>query len=218
MEPHRAPSEGPTLLSRLSEFVRTMTSGEVTVEAGLVARERFLSDFARHRRRRPVNTIAWSSAGLLAAGAAAAHLVQPARLAPDGPHARAGNGYIAGGGDANARAALLFPSGPSVELSPEGRGRVRDADPGRARVVLEGGRAKVRGGEHHDHDVLIVAGPYAVTSRGAEFDVSWSGDEIEVRVDSGSVTVAGPVVSEGLTLFEGQTFAASEAAWELRCF
>jgi ferric-dicitrate binding protein FerR (iron transport regulator) len=207
---------GPALLARLSAVVRTVTSGDLPEGASLAARARFLSKFARHRRRRPTAGVAWSSASLVAAGAAAAHLVQPASTALGVDRGALENGYVSGGvGPENT---LRFPGGPSVDLAPESRGRVREMDAARARVVLEGGHATVHGAAHPFHDVLIVAGPYAVTSRGAQFDVSWSGDAIDVHVAAGAVTVAGPVVTEGLTVHAGQSFAAREAAWELRCF
>ena len=65
---------------------------------------------------------------------------------------------------------------------------------------------------------LVEAGPYALKSGGAAFDVSWSGRVLEVRVASGAVMVEGPVVREGLTLHEDQAFVASEADGEIRCF
>jgi ferric-dicitrate binding protein FerR (iron transport regulator) len=228
MRPRREASEGPPWVARLSEVVRTVASGELPEGASLAARERFLASCARARRWRPrrVPRRSWRGAGFLAVGAAAAQLFHATSVA-SGTARRSGNGYVTGASGACPTMRLV--GGSSVQLAPGSRARVGDHEAERARAVLflEAGRATLRGPsgpsgasgtERSRRDVRVEAGPYAVTSRDAQFDVSWSGEAIEVRVAAGAVTVEGPIVSHGLTLHEDQTFVACEAAEEHQCF
>src|SRR5438132_2249750 len=103
-------SEGPAWVARISEVVRAAASGEVPEGAERESRERFLATFERRRRRRPVSGVAWGGTTILAAGAAAAHLLQPASVTHECP--ASGNGYVSGGPGASR--IVRFPSGPSV--------------------------------------------------------------------------------------------------------
>ena len=64
----------------------------------------------------------------------------------------------------------------------------------------------------------VEAGPYVVEVTGTVFDVSWSSaDEVvEVRLQSGSVRVSGPMLTEHATLRPGQHLTARLATRELR--
>ena len=64
----------------------------------------------------------------------------------------------------------------------------------------------------------VEAGPYVVEVTGTVFDVRWSSaDEVvEVRLQSGSVRVSGPMLTEHATLRPGQRLTAHLATRELR--
>ena len=64
----------------------------------------------------------------------------------------------------------------------------------------------------------VEAGPYVVEVTGTVFDVRWSSaDEVvEVRLQSGSVRVSGPMLTEHATLRPGQHLTAHLATRELR--
>jgi len=64
----------------------------------------------------------------------------------------------------------------------------------------------------------VEAGPYLVEVTGTVFDVRWSSaDEVvEVRLQSGSVRVSGPMLTEHATLRPGQHLTAHLATRELR--
>jgi ferric-dicitrate binding protein FerR (iron transport regulator) len=212
--PGRSANGGAAAFARLSEIVRSIASGDVGEEASLAGRERFLSAVGRRRWRPGVAGVVLGGATVLAAGAAAARLLQPPSAC--GGSSMPGNGYVSG--KQGASPTVRFASGSSVEFAASGRGRVGDLKAARPRVVLEGGHATIHSEAHPPQDLLVEAGPYALKSGGAAFDVSWSGSVLEVRVASGAVTVEGPVVREGLTLHEDQAFVARESDGEVRCF
>ena len=64
----------------------------------------------------------------------------------------------------------------------------------------------------------VEAGPYVVEVTGTVFDVRWSSaDEVvDVRLQSGSVRVSGPMLTEHATLRPGQHLTAHLATRELR--
>ena len=116
------------------------------------------------------------------------------------------NGYVSAGAgsDGSADRAVRFAGGSRIQFAPGSRGRISDSKVATPRVVLEAGRATVRGDANPREDLLVEAGPYAMKSDGGAFDVSWSGSVLEIRVASGAVVVEGPVARHGMTLYGDQ--------------
>jgi hypothetical protein len=107
----------------------------------------------------------------------------------------------------SAEARLAFSDGSKVSMSPRARGRVVELGARSARIALESGRASVdivpRQQTHWTFDV----GPFVVTVHGTAFDIAWDpiAEVFELRLKSGSVTVASPVGASEIRLRAGQT-------------
>lgn len=202
--------------SRLFEFVRDITSGDLAEEVNLAGRERFLSGLLRARSR-GFRAIALAGAAVLATGAIMSHRLtgsgSTSTSIADGSEVP-GNGYVSVG--AGAAPFVTLEGGARVAFAAGSRGRI--GDPRSARVVLEGGHATVQAGSQSEKEVLVEAGPYALQSGNGAFDVSWSGSVFEVRVASGAVMLEGPLANSGFTLHEDQSFVAEEGNGESRCF
>ena len=126
------------------------------------------------------------------------------------------SGYIRGA--ANAGAPVQFSDGTRIDLAAGARMSVAAPGPHGARVRVEEGAAHFTV-MHLPHAAWSVeAGPYVVEVTGTVFDVRWSStDEIvEVRLQSGSVRVSGPLLAEHATLRPGQRLTAHLATRELR--
>lgn len=111
---------------------------------------------------------------------------------------------------AGPAADLVFDDGSDVTLAPGSRGRVAATTATGAQVVLEQGRARVRVAQHEKTAWTIEAGPYAVRVTGTELLVAWAADAetLDVWMQSGTATVAGPVVGDSLALAAGQHVTA----------
>ena len=111
---------------------------------------------------------------------------------------------------AGPAADLVFDDGSDVTLVPGSRGRVAATTATGAEVVLEQGRARVRVKHREKTAWTIDAGPYAVRVTGTELLVAWAADAetLDVWMQSGTASVAGPVVGEGLALAAGQHVTA----------
>ena len=175
----RGGNGGAVACARLLDVAREVTTGDVSVETSLTERERFLDGLAKQGRHPNLPFILWGVAGVLAAGATATpvHDAGPTASVPSG------NGYVSG---AHSTPTVRFAGGSHVDFTAGSRGRVGELSPTRARVVLEGGEASVHGEVHPQQGLLVEAGPYALQSGGAAFDVSWSGSVFQVRVASGA--------------------------------
>lgn len=105
---------------------------------------------------------------------------------------------------------LVFDDGSDVALAPGSRGRVAATSATGAEVVLEQGRARVRVQQRAKTAWTIDAGPYAVRAAGAELLVAWAADAetLDVWMQSGTASVAGPVVGGALALAAGQHVTA----------
>ncbi len=126
------------------------------------------------------------------------------------------NGYIRGA--AHARAPVQFSDGTRIDLAAGARMSVVAPGPHGARLRVEEGAAHFSV-KHLPHAAWSVeAGPYVVEVTGTVFDVRWSSAEeiVEVRLQSGSVRVSGPMLTEHATLRPGQHLTAHLATRELR--
>jgi TolA-binding protein len=125
------------------------------------------------------------------------------------------SGYIRGA--ANAGAPVQFSDGTRIDLAAGARMSVVAPGPHGARLRVDEGAAHFSV-MHLPHAAWSVeAGPYVVEVTGTVFDVRWSSaDEIvEVRLQSGSVRVSGPMLTEHATLRPGQHLTAHLATREL---
>ena len=126
------------------------------------------------------------------------------------------SGYIRGA--ANTGAPVRFSDGTRIDLAAGARMSVVAPGPHGARLRVDEGAAHFSV-MHLPHAAWSVeAGPYVVEVTGTVFDVRWSSaDEIvEVRLQSGSVRVSGPMLTEHATLRPGQHLTAHLATRELR--
>jgi hypothetical protein len=105
---------------------------------------------------------------------------------------------------------LVFDDGSDVALVPGSRGRVAATTATGAEVVLEQGRARVRVKHREKTAWTIDAGPYAVHVTGTELLVAWAADAetLDVWMQSGTASVAGPMVGDALALAAGQHVTA----------
>jgi ferric-dicitrate binding protein FerR (iron transport regulator) len=114
------------------------------------------------------------------------------------------DGVVEGSG--SARPVLRFSDGSAIELTERTRARVRSVDDHGARVLLERGEAHVYVVHEHGTRWTFDAGPYVVAVTGTAFALSWRDDvrRLDVRLESGTVTVSGPASDAPLTLRAGQ--------------
>jgi len=167
--------------------------------------------------------IRWWAAGLGLAAAAAAvvfglHSWRSGRaLTFDvGGGAVVESGYIRGAADAGSP--IQFSDGTRIDLAAGARMSVGAPGPHGARLRVEEGSAHFTV-MHLPHAAWSVeAGPYVVEVTGTVFDVRWSSanEVVEVRLQSGSVRVSGPMLTEHATLRPGQRLTAHLATRELR--
>jgi ferric-dicitrate binding protein FerR (iron transport regulator) len=218
--PDRGGESDHAWFAPLFSIARSVTSGNVGEKVHVAGRRRLLANigprFERRRRHGRAGGAGWGGAGVIAAGAAAAHLLHTQATFPEVAGQALGNGYVSGGSSASST--VRFAGGSSVKFAAGSRGRVGDLRATKARVVLEGGSATVQSSGYPRKDVLVEAGPYALTSDGGAFDVCWSGRVLEVKVASGAVVVEGPAGSRSQTLHQDQAFVARESEGEVQCF
>ena len=146
-----------------------------------------------------VAAVGLAGRGLLhpARGAVLSYLVEGGTCAADGSLHPAGD----------RRPTLRFSDGTQVELAdPAAHVRV-------AAVTEHGARVALDGGELHAHVVhwsgarwLFEAGPFTVTVTGTAFALSWAPDDerLDLRLENGSLAVAGPVSDQPIALRSGQ--------------
>ena len=207
------------IVSALSEEARR----QADADAAELPRPGAWHRLEQRRAKPPRRRLRWWGAGLGLAAASAAvvfglHSWRSGRaLTFDvGGGAIVESGYIRGA--ANAGAPVQFSDGTRIDLAAGARMSVADPGPHGARLRIEEGAAHFSV-MHLPHAAWSVeAGPYVVEVTGTVFDVRWSSaDEIvEVRLQSGSVRVSGPMLTEHATLRPGQHLTAHLARRELR--
>ncbi|HTQ42050.1 MAG TPA: FecR domain-containing protein [Polyangiaceae bacterium] len=196
----------------LGELMREATP-EASRQHHLEGRARLIASVERMRepsRAKPV-LVAFAFAAALAAVVLVVMLRQPQRAIAwhvEGADVGA-QGYVSIT-PAGPPAHLVFDDGSDVALVPGSRGRVAATTATGAEVVLEQGRARVRVKHREKTSWTIDAGPYAVRVTGTELLVAWAAgaETLDVWMQSGTASVAGPVVGEGLALAAGQHVTA----------
>jgi len=170
---------------------------------------------ARRRGERRRRLLAVGSA--TAAMAAAAYLVGPRVIerihqmdAPPPLALQVESGAIDAAGAIVARgdepAALRFGDGTVIRLGSETRGRLASVDGDGAHVAIANGSAHVSVVHKPRARWLIDAGPYQITVHGTVFSASWdeSQQRLDVKMERGLVSVAGPVTNGPIAVRAGQ--------------
>lgn len=116
-------------------------------------------------------------------------------------------GYLRSLGSAGAR--LRFAEGSELEFLAGARGRLRSVDAKGARFAIERGTASVKVAHRPGAHWLVDAGPFLITVQGTTFTVSWdaTGEQLDLRMQQGMVSVTGPLSEGAITVRAGQRLA-----------
>jgi TolA-binding protein len=116
-------------------------------------------------------------------------------------------GYLHSSGSAGAR--LRFAEGSELAFFEGARGRLRSVDAKGARIAIERGTASVKVAHRPGAHWLVDAGPFLITVQGTTFTVSWdaTGEQLDLRMQQGMVSVTGPLSEGAITVRAGQRLA-----------
>lgn len=104
---------------------------------------------------------------------------------------------------------LSFSDGTRIEIAPRSRARVVETRPEGSRISLEEGKAHVAVVPRSGARWIFEAGPFLINVKGTAFSLGWSGREarFEIQMESGAVSVTGPVSGGEMILKAGQKVA-----------
>ena len=104
---------------------------------------------------------------------------------------------------------VRFAEGTEVQLPAETRGRLRSVDAKGARFAIEQGFATVQVTPRPEALWQLDAGPFLITVHGTTFTVFWDGasGHLDVRMETGLVSVKGPLSEEPIKVRAGQRLA-----------
>jgi hypothetical protein len=104
---------------------------------------------------------------------------------------------------------LSFSDGTRIEMAPKARGRILSLGAHGGRIAIEEGRAHVEVAHHLGAEWLFQAGPFAITVHGTAFSVGWSASDehFDLRMETGVVSVKGPVSGGEIVLRAGETLS-----------
>jgi TolA-binding protein len=110
---------------------------------------------------------------------------------------------------AAAAPTLSFSDGTRIQMAPESRGRVVETWRHGGRIALEDGRAHVDVAHRPSARWVFEAGPFLINVKGTAFSFGWSGRDarFDVQMESGVVSVTGPVSGGEIVLRAGQKLA-----------
>ena len=110
---------------------------------------------------------------------------------------------------APAAPTLSFSDGTRIQMAAEARGRVVEIDRHGGRIALEDGKAHVQVVHRAGARWVFEAGPFLINVQGTAFSFGWNGRDarFELQMDSGVVSVTGPVSGGGIVLRAGQRLA-----------
>jgi hypothetical protein len=110
---------------------------------------------------------------------------------------------------ATGESVLSFSDGTRIEMAPRARGRVMALNARGGRIAIEDGRAHVDVAHRAGAEWLFQAGPFAITVHGTAFTVGWSASDahFELRMETGVVSVKGPVSGGEIVLRAGETLS-----------
>ncbi len=112
------------------------------------------------------------------------------------------------GGSSGSR--VQFSDGSRLSLWPGAQASVAELGAHGARVRIEEGTTHVAIARLPGAAWSLLAGPYTVRVTGTAFDLAWAANaqRFEITMQSGSVSITGPLVPHGLTLTVGQHMTA----------
>jgi ferric-dicitrate binding protein FerR (iron transport regulator) len=209
-------------LDRLAKGVAELIGNHADAATGIdVARPRSFTPMAarlmRAREKRALKRISLAFAGCALAAGIVGFWVRP-RLA-DQP--REALTYMVNGrlpsragaiGDASAAEPVLsFSDGTRIELGPLARGRVVELGRHGARIALDEGKAHVQVVHRTGAAWLFEAGPFLISVHGTAFSLGWNTKQsrLDVHMESGVVSVKGPLSGGEVFLRAGQTLSVT---------
>ena len=179
-------------------------------ERGLEAVRRFPARRRSERRRRWLTVGGATSAMAIAAFLLTPRVMQRMHAGPPPMALDVESGSIDPAGAIVARndepAALHFGDGTVIRLGTETRGRLAEVDGHGAHVAITNGSAHVSVVHKPQARWLIDAGPYQITVHGTVFSASWdeAQQRLDVKMERGLVSVAGPVTNGPIAVRAGQ--------------
>jgi ferric-dicitrate binding protein FerR (iron transport regulator) len=184
-------------------------------ERGLEAARGFAARRRGERRGRLLalgGATSLTALAILVVGPRVLHRMQPGQPADGGaPLAyQIESGAIDGAGAIVGRAdeqtALRFVDGTVIRLGRETRGRLAEVDSHGAHVAIQNGSAHVSVVHKPQARWLVDAGPYRITVHGTVFSASWdeAQQRLDVKMERGLVSVAGPVTNGPISVRGGQ--------------
>jgi transmembrane sensor len=116
------------------------------------------------------------------------------------------------GAEPNDPLPLRFSDGSSIELAPSTRARIASVGLRGANLILENGEMHAAVVHRRLAEWAIAAGPYNVKVTGTELDVAWDPEtgELDVAVQSGSVSVTGPSITGEQIVSQGQELTVAD--------
>ena len=104
---------------------------------------------------------------------------------------------------------LSFSDGTRIQMAAEARGRVVDIHRHGGRIALEDGKAHVQVAHREGARWVFEAGPFLINVQGTAFSFGWNGRDarFELQMESGVVSVTGPVSGGEIVLRAGQRLA-----------
>jgi len=104
---------------------------------------------------------------------------------------------------------LSFSDGTQIQMAAEARGRVVDIHRHGGRIALEDGKAHVQVAHREGARWVFEAGPFLINVQGTAFSFGWNGRDarFELQMESGVVSVTGPVSGGEIVLRAGQRLA-----------
>jgi TolA-binding protein len=211
------PADDPALdatAQRVADFV----SAEVGPPASTSSEKAFVRRLAHHRRtqrtrRRLTVGVAVGSA-LVVVGLAGSRFRERApettvlSYRVDNQDPPSGRYLLA---PQTAESLLAFSDGSRVKLAARGRGRVVDVSSRGARFALDAGLASVDIVQRPLAQWIFEAGPFRVSVHGTSFTIAWNPVDavFEVRLSSGSISVASPVAGPEIQMRAGQMLTVS---------
>lgn len=172
-----------------------------------------------HERRLRLRRLA-AAASLLVALTLAAGIAIGRSLASSPLKYSISAGEVGEGGQLRVDAAggvLHFSDGSEVRLGAALHGRLVSVTHDGARLRLSDGEAEVSVVSRPNANWELAAGPYSVAVRGAHFEVAWREREQTLRLSlrSGTVSVEGPLATDGITLYAGQVLTIRKPEGEI---
>jgi TolA-binding protein len=116
-------------------------------------------------------------------------------------------GYLRSLGSSGVR--LRFAEGSELEFIAGARGRLRSVDAKGARFAIERGTAAVKVVHRPGAHWLVDAGPFLIAVQGTTFTVAWdaTGEQLDLRMYEGAVSVTGPLSEGAIAVRAGQRLA-----------